>query len=145
MIKAGTYEGTILSHAISQTKAGDPQAVIKFAIDVNGLPTPVTWFGSFKVGKAQEITIKTLITCGLKGNNPGGDLEIGKKVKLVLEEVIRDGKTSVQVRWVNPLGEIRNVMPNDLAKSKLSALEGAVMLARNKAGVKHHDEDSIPF
>ena len=138
MIQPGTYVVKIASHAISETKAGLPQAAITFS---NGL----TWFGSFKEGKAREITLKALLTCGLKGNNPAGPLEIGREVSIVVDdETGEDGKTRTKVRWVNALGGgIKNVISPDHAKAKLQGLEGAVMAARSEHGGS--DDSEIPF
>ncbi len=140
-IQPGTYVAKVVSHAISETKAGDPQAAVTFGFDGHTM----TWFGSFKAGKASEITIKALLVCGLKGNNPAGPLEIGKEVSIVVEEEIgQDQKARMKIRWVNALGGgIKNVIAQDLAKAKLSALEGAVMAARSGQGVDHSEE--IPF
>jgi hypothetical protein len=144
MVKEGTYRATIISHAISETKAGDPQAAVTFSFDADGRSSTMTWFGSFKEGKAREITVKALLVCGLKGNNPAGDLEIGKEVSIVVEhETGEDGKVRAKVRWVNPLGGIKNVMPAEMAKAKLSDLQGAVMAARETLGIS--DSDEIPF
>jgi hypothetical protein len=71
MINPGTYPAKVISHAISETRGGDPQAAVTFSFDANG-PKTMTWYGSFKEGKAREITIKALLACGLKGNNPAG-------------------------------------------------------------------------
>lgn len=145
MIKPGIYTGTLLNHAISETRNGDPQAVVKFSVDADG-PQQITWYGSFKPGKAQEITIKALLTCGLKDNNPAGPLEIGKEVSLVIDiEVGDDGKERNKVQWINALGEIKKVIPMDMAKAKLSSLEGAVMMARSKNPVASNDDEVIPF
>lgn len=144
MVKPGTYIGTILSHAVTETKAGDPQASVTFSFDADSRPQNMTWFGSFKEGKAQEITIKALLTCGLKGNNPAGPLDIGKQVSLVIEdEKGQDGKIRSKIRWVNALGGVKNVIAPDLAMSKLDALAGAVALARQENNIP--ESDDIPF
>ena len=140
MINPGTYVAKVVSHGITETKAGAEQAAVTFSFDGHQL----TWFGSFKEGKAREITIKALLTCGLKGNNPAGPLEIGKEVSIVVaDEVGQDGKTRTKIKWVNPIGGIKNVLAGDAAKAKLSALEGAVMAARQ--GGDFEDTDTIPF
>lgn len=145
MIKPGTYQGTLIQHAISETRNGDPQAVVKFSVDADG-PQQITWYGSFKPGKAQEITIKALLTCGLRDNNPAGPLEIGKEVSLVIDvEKGDDNKERNKVLWINSLGEIKKVIPADMAKAKLSSLEGAVMMARNKIAPSFNTDDEIPF
>ncbi len=144
MIASGTYKATVLSHAISETKDGLPQAAVTFSFEADKRPHTITWFGSFKE-KALPITVKALLTCGLKGNNPAGPLEIGKEVSIVVEEEIgQDNKVRSKVRWVNPLGGVKNIISADLAKAKLSALEGAVMAARQESGMPGTD-DEIPF
>lgn len=145
MVKPGIYRATILNHAISETRGGNPQAAVTFSFEADGKSHNMTWFGSFKEGKAQEITIKALLACGLKGNNPAGELDIGKEVSITVEhETGDDGKTRAKIRWVNALGGVKNVMPQDLAKSKLDALQGAVLKARTDLGVPD-TTDEIPF
>lgn len=144
-IQPGTYIGKVFTHAITETKAGDPQAAVTFTIDDEGKQKSLTWFGSFKSPKASEITIKALIACGLKGNNPAGDLEIGKEVQLVVEEEEgQDGKLRTRIRWVNPVGGAASMKKVDpaAAKAKLSSLEGAVMAARQATGI---NDEEIPF
>lgn len=141
MINPGTYKAIVVSHAISETKAGEPQAAIVFSFDDGG-PKTITWFGSFRE-KARPITIKALLVCGLQGNNPAGPLEIGREVSIVVDdETGNDGKVRTKVKWVNQLGGTRNVIAQDLAQAKLSALEGAVMAAREELAIP---DDSIPF
>ena len=70
LIKDGTYSAKVESHAITETKAGDLQAMVTFTFAAEGSERKITWYGSFKE-KAQPHTIKGLIACGLKGNNPG--------------------------------------------------------------------------
>jgi len=143
MIEAGTYLATVLSHAIGETKKGDPQAVVSFSVKTGKGPQKITYYGSFSE-KAMEYTIKNLITCGLKGNNPAGDLEIGKEVELVIDiETGDDNKPRSKVKFINQVGSVRNAIPQDLAKAKLSQLEGAVMAARQKLNVT--DSDEIPI
>lgn len=145
MIKPGVYRATILNHAISETKDGNPQAAVTFSFESEGKSQSMTWFGSFKEGKARDITIKALLVCGLKGNNPAGDLDIGREVSIVIEnEEGQDGKIRARVRWVNALGGVKNVLPADQAKAKLDALAGAVMAARNDLNMPDTD-DEIPF
>lgn len=146
LIEAGTYPAKVESHAITETKNGDPQAVVTFAFKVGSAIRKITWYGSFKE-KAQPHTIKGIIACGLKGNNPAGALEIGKDVSLVIEVEANDkGQEINKVRWVNSPSEPRNVIDPKAALAKLSALEGAVMAARqnNKSGPSD-DHDDIPF
>lgn len=140
-MKSGTYKAKVESHAITESSKGNEQAAVTFRVDGAGT---ITWWGSFSE-KAAPHTIKALLVCGLKGNNPAGPLEVGKEVSIVIEdEVGQDGKTRAKVRWVNALGgAVRNVVPPDMAKAKLSALEGAVMMARGELNIQESDE--IPF
>lgn len=144
MVKPGIYVGTILSHAITEKEGKSPQATVTFSFEADGRPQTMTWFGSFKEGKAQEITIKALLICGLKGTNPAGPLDIGRQVSLTIEEETGDDeKVRTKIRWVNALGGVKNAVPQELAKAKLSALEGAVMAARQEHNIS--DPDDIPF
>jgi hypothetical protein len=144
-MKPGTYLARVASHAISETKKGDPQAVVTFEVSTNGATEKITYYGSFSE-KAAPYTIKALLACGLKTNNPSGDLEVGKEVSLVIDDDVgTDGKTRSKVKWVNSLGATRNVIPQDLAKAKLAALEGAVMAARNELNIQVEDDSDLPF
>lgn len=144
MIEAGTYKATVFSHAISETKKGEPQAVIAFSFSDKNGPQKIHYYGSFSE-KARQYTIKNLITCGLKENNPAGALEIGKEVEIVIDvEFDENGKERAKVKFINEPGMTRNVIPQDMAKAKLSALEGAVMAVRASMP-KKHDDDVIPF
>jgi hypothetical protein len=143
LVKDGTYSAKVESHAITETKAGDPQATVTFSFEAEGKHRKITWFGSFK-DKAQPHTIKGLIACGLKGNNPGGPLQIGKEVSIVIETHADDkGREVNKVRWVNEPGGVRNVIDSKVALAKLSMLEGAVMKARQETPKKDDDDESF--
>lgn len=147
-MKPGTYTAKVQSHAISETKAGLPQAAITFSVQAEGRAEgraeTITYFGSFKDG-AQKHTIKALLACGLKGSNPAGALEIGKEVSIVVEdEEDMTGKVRTKVKWVNALGGGIKAMDQNLATSKLADLAGAVMQARQDMGIEV-DSDKIPF
>lgn len=143
LVSEGTYSAKVESHAITETKAGDPQAAVTFSFTADKAVRKITWYGSFKE-KALPFTIKSLIACGLKGNNPGGPLEIGKEVSLVVEIDKDDrGREMNKVRWVNRPGGARNVIEPAMALAKLSALEGAVLKARQDAGAAEEDDEDF--
>jgi len=143
MVEAGTYTAKTISHTIALTKKGDPQSVVTFEVTAKDGTHKITYYGSFSE-KAREYTIKNLITLGLKGNNPAGELDVGKQVELVIDlETGDDGKTRPKVKFINLLGQVRNAIPQDLARAKLADLEGAVMAARSKINSK--DDEEIPF
>ena len=144
MITPGTYKAAVLNHAITETREGKPQATVTFSFESNGEAHTITYFGSFSE-RAAPHTIKALLNCGLQGNNPAGPLQIGKEVQIVVEEEIgQDGKTRAKVRWVNQLGSVKNMIAPELAKTRLSQLEGAVMSARQELNIKE-ERDDIPF
>lgn len=143
MISAGIHKAKLVGHAISETKDGNPQAVIVFSVESDGKSEIVTYFGSLTHEKVIPHTLKALIICGLKGSNPAGFLELGKEVMLTIEHQEYKGKTQAQVRWINPVAATKRAIPKDLAMSKLAALEGAVMLARQNLGIDTSEE--IPF
>lgn len=144
MIAPGQYPAKVLSHAITETKAGEPQATITLQLELDGKKASLVWFGSFKEGKAREITVKALLTCGLVGNNPGGALEIGKEVMITVDnETDQAGRVRTRIKWINPLSIVRNVIPKELAAAKLAVLEGFVMAARQSNGGA--DPSDLPF
>jgi hypothetical protein len=143
MIEPGKYMATLESHSITENKKGDPQVAAVFSFRNAAGPQKITWFGGFSEA-GRQYTIKNLITLGLKGNNPAGNLEIGKQVEIVIDNETFEGKTRAKVKFINGPGAARNVIPQDLAKAKLSALEGAVMAARMASGPSL-DSDSDDF
>lgn len=145
MIKPGTYTAKLVSHAISETSKGDPQAVLTFSFEAGGTTHQLNYYGSFSE-KGAPHTIKALLVCGLKGQSPAGPLDVGREVSIVVDdEVGQDGKTRSKIRWVNAIGVAKKAMPQDLAKSKLAALEGAVMAARNDLNIQDNDDEDLPF
>lgn len=139
----GTYTATVIDHAISEARSGNLQAVVTFGFEVAGAQHTLRWYGSFSE-KALKHTAKALLACGLRGNNPAGPLEIGKKVSIVVDiEKDEQGRETNKVRWVNPVSSIRNVVNADLAIAKLSQLEGAIAAARQDLNFSETDE--IPF
>lgn len=142
MIKEGTYEATLVKHGISETKAGKAQAYADFKLNTPG-SEQITWYGGF-TEKSTPWTVKVLLTLGLQGNNPAGALLIGKNVSLVIvHETGEDMKIRAKIKFVNELGGVRNVIPQEMAIAKLSDLSGAVMQAR--VDMNKPDEEKLPF
>lgn len=154
MIEAGIYTATLVSHAITETKEKKPQVVATFSITDKSGTHKISWYGSFS-DKARDYTINNLITLGLKGNNPAGELDVGKNVELVIETETDDkGKDRPRVRYINALGAVRGAMSQDLAKQKLKDLEAHVLKARQKmpapAAIPNHapnfdSDEKLPF
>jgi|GEM_PF-3776349 len=152
LVKPGQYKAKVVDHGITETKAGDPQATVRFSFETSDGTRELTYFGSFKE-KAVEHTIKALVACGLQGNNPGGDLKIGQEVSIVVEiSESQDGKDRNVVRWVNPLGGIQKKMEASKAKAMLERFSGAVMAFKDQNGVGPKNEapmfdsdEKLPF
>jgi hypothetical protein len=138
----GRYNGTVKDYGISETKAGDPQVFVAFDIDGHG---SLTWFGSLKEGKAQEITLKGLLAAGFTGKDvselldgpDGGAIPLGTEVSLVIENEeypAGSGTMNPRIRWVNKPGG-GGVQRADAAtaKAKLAKLGLAGKLAQVKA------------
>ena len=139
-MKDGTYTATIASHHMAETKKGEPQVVISFDIEDAGVLESIKYYGYFS-DKARPYTIKNLITCGLVGNNPAGDLQIGKKVQIVVESEVYEGKSRQKVKYINQEGGSATKLSQDLAKAKFAQLEGDVMKAR----AEFNADEPLPF
>lgn len=155
-IEAGNYQAKIVDYGIGATKSGDPQVMVLFEFsDAEGQRHELTWFGTLKEGKGQEITLKALLTCGMVGNEVenlaegvlSNVLDVDTPVQIVVErEAGRDqsgsptAQTYPRIKWINRLGgtAFANKLTKHDAKFKMSALnlKAAVMDMRQKTGVK---------
>lgn len=142
---AGRHAAKVTDYGISETKAGDPQVFVTFDVTFPTGEARMTWYGSFKAGKAQEITFKALQELGLTGKvtdlslgPDGGALLLGTEASVVVEEENRqDGQgTWFRIRWVNrPGNQAGAVQRSDAgaAKAKLAALGVDGAMAKFKA------------
>lgn len=152
--------GKISNYALQETKAGGVMAVVQFEfLDDDGQRHKLSWRGSF-TGGALEWTIKTLLICGLQGNDPtvmadgpsSGALNMDKDYSLTLKnEVGTDGKTYWKVAWVNPVGFSKS-LDRASAVSRLGDLRGQIASLRKETGydkkqevVKEEKLEEIPF
>jgi hypothetical protein len=141
-MKDGRYSAVVKDYGISETQAGDPQVFIAFDVAHGEGTETLTWFGSLKEGKAQEITLKGLLAAGFTGKDvseladgpDGGALPLGIEVSLVIENEEYEGKTRTRIRWVNKPGS-GGVQRADAttAKAKLAKLGLAGKIAQVKA------------
>src|SRR5690606_18467371 len=127
-------------------QAGDPLAFIVFTFKDGDQVCHLTWHGSFKEGKAREITLKALALCSNKvqrGNElvpsivvSGIDaLADGKASRMldVVNEVSidvdldtnpRTGKTYPKIKWINPASGIQQrLMTRDDVKIKIAGMQ----------------------
>lgn len=148
-IEAGIYEASILDYGIGETKAGYPQVMIRFGFtDKDGHLHEMNWYGSLKEGKAQEITCKALLACGMKGNDlnaltdgvPSNTLDCSTNVRITIEEEPKEDGTGsrMKIRWINPLGGLTKKLTKSEANVKLGALnlKGVMMAARAETGIQ---------
>jgi len=152
-IKPGIFEGNVVDYGIGKTKNKDPQAMVRFEfMDGENDKHNITWYGSFKAGQASEITCEALAVCGMTSSNPA-DLAKGKGsgvlqedlcISLTLKVNDYNGKTSIQVAYINPPGGggFRDVMEHGEAVQAFAGLNlGGIMAAANK---KHGPKDTPP-
>jgi hypothetical protein len=120
MLNAGTHNAKMINYGIKTTQSGKPQIACQFQVIENEEVHTLTWFGSFNEGKAQEITIKTLISVmdlfcepseiesaldriATQGTD-SGLLNTDKDYALVVEHDSYEGNTRAKIRWVNNIG-----------------------------------------
>lgn len=109
----GVFSAKIKDYGTSETKSGNPQVFIKFGFEHEGAAKELTWYGSF-VGGAKDITLKTLIYCGLqpqmynqlvnfRNGVASNMLDLNKVLNIdVQEEPKMDGSgMRTVIQWVN--------------------------------------------
>ena len=140
MVQAGKYVAKVKEHAITEAKSGNMQIEITFEIqDEPNLGQTIRAWMSLS-DKAAPYTIKNMVTMGLKGDDLTGPLDKEKPVEIVVQDKLGlDGKPRTEVRFVNPIGQIRNAVPQDLAKAKLAGLSGLVAKIRHDSGSPDDD------
>ena len=144
-----TYKARVVNYCIVTSKAGDPMVAVVFRYtDTDNAQKDITWRGSLKNEKAQEITIDTLILLGFNGtelallaNGPVSNvLDTNKDVEIVVGEEDFEGKTHTKVAYVNAVGGggFKDKLDEAGAVQKLQGLNLAatIMERRQKSGVK---------
>lgn len=150
-VNEGKYTAKIKDYGIGTTKEGQPKAMIIFTFkDEKGLDQELVWSGSFKEGKAREITIDALLTCGLKGDNPlamVGGIETGilnadQEVQIQVKNELYNDKTYSKIAWINKLGGRMFQDKVDVQKFAGLNLKADVVARRKETGIK---DDGVPF
>lgn len=110
-IAAGKYLAKVADYSIRRTQAGKPEPIVRFRwMDKSNEEFQWNWRGSLNEGKAREITLKTLVLCGLTTNNlenlcdgpESCTLNLDQSVSITVElEVGQDGKEYPVIKWVN--------------------------------------------
>lgn len=155
----GQFTARISNYGLQETKNGNVMAVIQFEFeDSESKKQKLSWRGSFN-GGALEWTLKTLLICGLFGNDPtviadgpsSGALNMDKEFNItVKQEYGQDGKAYWKVTWVNEVG-FSNLLNKAGAVAKLGDLRAQVAALRKETGydkkpeIKQEKLEEIPF
>jgi hypothetical protein len=166
LLPVGTYTAKLSDYGITQTKEGKPQLRCIFDVNVGDETFMVPWFGSFNAGKAQEFTIKTLLSVldlyaepseiehylaqiAEKGS-ASGLLNQDKDYSVVVEHNTYNNKTTARIKWVNNPGTNQrfNSIAESDAKKMFSGLGLGAGVAAFKAanpGVTGKKNPDVPF
>jgi hypothetical protein len=153
-MKEGTFVAKAVDHAISETRAGDPQVCVAFQFETDEGTQNLTWYGSLKE-KALPYTADALIALGFLGTDLSllsdsfnGNL-LPNEVKIVVaNERVLDGNVYPRVKWINNLSssKFRGVLSRPDAVKKLAGInfQGVLAEKQQKIGAKK-PEEQIPF
>jgi hypothetical protein len=152
MISAGKHNGKLKDYGMGTTKTGKP---LFFAIfDVNG--EDITYRGMIESEKQKTMNLRAMADLGLSSPDDlvkivdgpdGGALELGCEVSLTVEHREYNGKTMVDIKWINPLNQskFKTVDASERAHHQVSLAsltgEAAALLASR--GVKKKQD--VPF
>ena len=155
----GQFTAKISNYGLQETKNGNVMAVVQFEFeDSESKRHKLSWRGSFN-GGALEWTLKTLLICGLTGNDPtviadgpsSGVLNMEKEFNITIKhEIGTDGKAYWKVAWVNEVG-FSNLLTKAGAVAKLGDLRAQVAALRKETGydkkaeIKQEKLEEIPF
>lgn len=152
VIDQGHYSANIIDYGITSSKAGDPLVMIAFeTLDNQNDRYELIWRGSLKSEKAQQITVKALLCCGMTGNDiqavadgPAGNaLDMQAPVSIKVEhELGTDGRPYAKVAWINrKTAQVAKLTKSD-AKLKLGALnlKGMFAQSRSEMGIQSKPE-----
>lgn len=148
-IPAGRHLAKVIDYGLSETKAGDQQVMVKLKLSGDG--SEITWYGSLKEGKAQEITFDTLQRVlqmqgddllALEGGAGSQVLNETKDVEITVAHEEYQGKTQVKVKWINDVGGFTKKKLDVQATSKLKSLNAAFKARRKETGATAPTRDS---
>lgn len=133
-MKTGRHSAKITDYSVSESQAGDPMLQVRFKFKGNddGSDCEWNWYGSFKEGKAREITLKALVVMGFVGDEfeklcdgpVSNCLDMNKEVSIETGNEEYNGKTSYRINWVNEPGggAMRDAMDKGKAKIKFGGM-----------------------
>lgn len=137
---------------LGRSESGNEQIALTFALlDEDGRETSETidWVGTFAEGKATEITIKAMRTCGWTGDSLDSlDGINDNEVELDVQWDEYKGEKRLRVKWVNRPGGNRILFKTALdpaGKKALAArLRGAIAASKPAGGSAAAKEDDRP-
>jgi hypothetical protein len=136
----GSYMGKISNYGIHKTKTDSLQAVIQISFkDDYGHDYKLNWRGGFSE-KQLPFTLKTLLTCGLRGNDPAiiadgpesNALDHDKTFQVTVEK--QDDKYW-RISWINEAGLKKGISKSE-ASQALGDLRGKIAQLRQEHGIK---------
>jgi len=147
-MEPGKYNAKVVDYFMSETRAGNPQVVLKFMMEDGNT---IYHYMSLSE-KAQPYTAKTLAVLGYEGQDVNlladgpktNILNLSKTVELVLDNEEWNGKVNLKVKWVNELGgtNFKKLAKEEAAK-KLIGVDLRGHLAELKAQGVGTSEDAF--
>lgn len=151
LVPAGIQQARVINYRLEKSTNGYLQVKVTFKLVGDG--SELDWYGTFKEGKAAEIAIKSVLTCGFKKDTPLSQLDNGagsgvldetRIVNLQVEHEeypVGSGEKKAKVAWVNSLdGRMKKI--NESEKASLSQFDQMVGAMRIKMGIK---DEEMPF
>lgn len=147
----GKHLGRLIDYGVGKTRAGDPQVILYFEFNDGHATFRRAWLGSFKSGRAKQITDSVLSLFGFSANRystiangiEGNVLNTKKQVELTIAYEQYEGKngpaTRWRILWVNPLGG--QVMENKINEHDAAVLFGEVSPDQIKDDFAQGDEE----
>lgn len=106
MLKAGVYEGKVFDAGMTTSKDGQPMPFMK--LELGDDKTVMTWYGSLKSEKSQEIAVKAALAAGFNGTDWDQFDKLNFKptsFTVTLKEETYEGKTRLKIAYINPKKE----------------------------------------
>lgn len=113
LLPVGRYLARAVDAALSETKTGKVQVVVRFELLDEGYEGhSVMWYGVFATESMSRRIIEGLRACGWYGDDLS-DLSgvYDNQVEVEVEHSTWEGRTSARVRWVNEVGGSLRVTP----------------------------------
>jgi hypothetical protein len=145
MMKPGRYTAKVIEAGVGQDKNNEPQPFMKLQTEAG---ETITWYGSLKSEKAQEIAVKAAVTAGFTGRD-WDDFSRGVSsfktvsVSITVEDETYNGKTRTKVKWINPI-KTMDYMSAAEVKAKVSSASLFAQIRSENKPSKPSTED-VPF